>query len=111
MGSAGEKKTRKQRRYSPTVERLEEVRLLSSAAQAHPIASVAAEHDLLGDLPGAVSHLPEGSQPFSGATWDAALVQTELSDILGSSSARDVDGKQRHHDDFAHGLGAAPADG
>jgi DNA-directed RNA polymerase specialized sigma24 family protein len=84
LGSASGNKNRKQRRYSPTVERLEEVRLLSSAAQAHPLASVAAEHDLLSDLPGAVSHLGVGSQPFSSATWDAAL---ELADVLGSAGA------------------------
>ena len=48
---------------------------------------MAAEHDLLADLPGAVSHLGEEAHPFSSATWDAALVQTELSDILGSVGA------------------------
>ncbi len=87
MGSAREKKSRKQRRYSPTVERLEAVRLLSSAAQAHPIATMAAEHDMLADMPGAVSHLPDGSHSFSGATWDEALGQTELADILGTAGA------------------------
>jgi DNA-binding CsgD family transcriptional regulator len=85
LGSAGGNKNRKQRRYSPTVERLEEVRLLSSASQAHPLANVAAAHDLLTDMPGAVSHLGVGSQPFSSATWDAALVETELGDILGTA--------------------------
>ena len=35
--SGGEKQNRRQRRYSPTVERLEAVRLLSSATQAHPL--------------------------------------------------------------------------
>ena len=31
-------------------------------------------------------HLGDGSHAVSSATWDAALVQTELSDILGSTS-------------------------
>ena len=84
MGTAGGNQNRKQRRYSPTVERLEEVRLLSAATQAHPLASLAAEHDMLSDLPGAVSHLGVGAHPFSSATWDAALEQT---DILSSAEA------------------------
>jgi RNA polymerase sigma factor (sigma-70 family) len=87
LGSAREKMSRKQRRYSPTVELLEAVRLLSSATEAHPLTSLAAEHDLLADLPGAVSHLGDDATPFSSATWDEALVQTELSDILGSAGA------------------------
>ena len=81
--SAGEKQNRRQRRYSPTVERLEAVRLLSSATQSHPLASLAAEHDVLTDPTGAVPHLADGSHAVSSATWDAALVQTELADILG----------------------------
>jgi RNA polymerase sigma factor (sigma-70 family) len=81
--SAGEKQNRRQRRYSPTVERLEAVRLLSSATQAHPLTSLAAEHDVLTDPTGAVPHLADSSQAVSSATWDAALVQTELADILG----------------------------
>jgi RNA polymerase sigma factor (sigma-70 family) len=82
--SAGEKQNRRQRRYSPSVERLEAVRLLSSATQAHPITSLVAEHDVLTDPTGAaVPHLADGSHAVSSATWDAALVQTELADILG----------------------------
>jgi RNA polymerase sigma factor (sigma-70 family) len=81
--SAGEKQNRRQRRYSPTVERLEAVRLLSSATQAHPLTGLAAEHDVLTDPTGAVPHLADGSHAVSSATWDAALVQTELADILG----------------------------
>jgi DNA-binding CsgD family transcriptional regulator len=85
LASDGEKEGRRQRRYRPSVERLEAVRLLSSATQAHPLASVAAEHDLRAEAGGTVSHLGDGSQAaVSSATWDAALVQTELADILGS---------------------------
>ncbi len=47
----------------------------------------AAEHDLLADLPGAVSHAGDDATPFSTAAWDEALVQTELSDILGTAGA------------------------
>src|ERR1700735_3808427 len=80
--------TRKQRRYSPTVELLEAVRLLSSATEAHPLARLAvAEHDLLADLPGAVSHAGDDATPFSTAAWDEALAQTEVSDILGTAGA------------------------
>jgi RNA polymerase sigma factor (sigma-70 family) len=87
LSSSGEGKKRRQRRYSPTVERLEAVRLLSSATQAHPLTSLAAEHDVLADPSGMVSHLGDGSQAaVSSATWDAALVQTELADILGTGN-------------------------
>ncbi len=87
MSSGEEKKGRGQRRYRPTVERLEAVRLLSSATQAHPLAGLAAEHDVLaGESNGPGAHLGDGSHAVSSATWDAALVQTELSDILGSTS-------------------------
>src|ERR1022692_2022273 len=90
LASAGEKNKRTQRRYSPTVERLEAVRLLSSATQAHPLAGLAAEHDLLAEPLGVAHHLGDSPTTVSGATWDAALIQTELADILGpagSSSA------------------------
>jgi RNA polymerase sigma factor (sigma-70 family) len=83
VASGAEEKSRRQRRYSPTVERLEAVRLLSTTTQAHPLGSVAAEHDVLADPPGAIPHLADGSHAVSSATWDAALVQTELADILG----------------------------
>jgi DNA-binding CsgD family transcriptional regulator len=85
LGGASDKKSRKLRRYSPTVERLEAVRLLSSVTQAHPLASVAAEHDLRAESTGSVLHVADGSQQVSSATWDAALVQTELADILGTT--------------------------
>ena len=45
---------------------------------------MAAEHDLRADASDTVSHLGDGSQAVSSATWDAALVQTELADILGT---------------------------
>ena len=83
VASGGEQTNRRQRRYSPTLERLEAVRLLSSATQAHPLTSLAAEHNVLTDPTGSIPHLTDASQPVSSATWDAALVQTELADLFG----------------------------
>jgi RNA polymerase sigma factor (sigma-70 family) len=86
LASGGNKKTRTRRDYHPRVEGLEAVRLLSSAAQAHPLAAMAVEQDLLTDP---VQHpAPFGddalASPVSSATWDAALVQTHLADFLTS---------------------------
>jgi RNA polymerase sigma factor (sigma-70 family) len=65
---------------------MEALRLLSSAATAAPLSALAAEHDVLtdptaGKLP-QVNNLP----PVSSATWDAALVQTHLADLLSGLS-------------------------
>jgi RNA polymerase sigma factor (sigma-70 family) len=86
LASGGDKKTRTRRDYHPRVEGLEALRLLSGATQAHPLAAMAVEQDLLAD-PG--QHLaPLGddalASPISNATWDAALVQTHLADLLTS---------------------------
>jgi len=71
------------------VEGLEALRLLSSAAQAHPLAAMAVEQDLLADP---FQHLaPLGDDapapPVSSATWDAALIQTHLAEFLTSPIA------------------------
>ena len=86
MASGGDKKTRTRRDYHPRVEGLEALRLLSGATQAHPLAAIAVEQDLLAE-PG--QHpAPPGDDalapPVSSATWDAALVQTHLADLLTS---------------------------
>jgi len=86
LASGGDKKTRTRRDYHPRVEGLEAVRLLSGATQAHPLAAMAVEQDLLADP---VQHLaPLGDDmpapPVSSATWDAALVQTHLAEFLTS---------------------------
>ena len=47
MASGNENNPRARRDYRPSVERLEALRLLSSAAQAHPLTTMAAERDLL----------------------------------------------------------------
>jgi RNA polymerase sigma factor (sigma-70 family) len=60
---------------------MEALRLLSSAAQDHP--------ELLGasdGLPPESAKAPE-QPPVHGPTWDAALVQTQLADILGTDQA------------------------
>ncbi len=82
MASGTEKNPRSRRDYRPTVEVLEALRLLSSATQAHALTDVAAERDLPTDL------LPLGDetlkQGVSTATWDEALVQTQLAELLNS---------------------------
>jgi RNA polymerase sigma factor (sigma-70 family) len=69
------------------VEGLEALRLLSSATQAHAFSGVAAEHDLRADPARHAAPLESDAPAVSSATWDAALVQTELSAILGSPGA------------------------
>jgi RNA polymerase sigma factor (sigma-70 family) len=86
VASGGEKKKRRNRRYSPTVERLEAMRLLSSATEAHPLTSLAAQHDVHKDSTGAAPDLAGIAHAVSSATWDAALVQTELADIFGPAA-------------------------
>jgi RNA polymerase sigma factor (sigma-70 family) len=88
LASGGDKKTRTRRDYHPRVEGLEALRLLSSAAQAHPLAAIAVEQDLLADPAQHLAPLGDDAlaPPVSSATWDAALVQTHLADLLTSSS-------------------------
>jgi RNA polymerase sigma factor (sigma-70 family) len=78
--SSGQGKGKKRPAYRPSVEVLEALRLLSNAAQALPSFPVA--HDVL--PPGPTAVIPDAPTP-SSATWDAALGQTSLADILGSS--------------------------
>jgi RNA polymerase sigma factor (sigma-70 family) len=84
LASGGDKKTRTRRDYHPRVEGLEALRLLSSAAQAHPLAGMAVEQDLLADpVPHSAPLGDDALAPqISNATWDAALVQTHLADFL-----------------------------
>jgi RNA polymerase sigma factor (sigma-70 family) len=82
LASGTEKNPRSRRDYRPTVEGLEALRLLSSAAQAHALTEVFADRDLPTDL------LPLGdeslTQGVSTATWDEALVQTQLAELFNS---------------------------
>jgi RNA polymerase sigma factor (sigma-70 family) len=81
LGGDG-KQPRRRRHYRPTVEGLEALRLLSSATQAHPIAGVTAHHDLAADSGRPAAPVTNDAPTVSSATWDAALVETELSLIL-----------------------------
>jgi DNA-binding NarL/FixJ family response regulator len=82
LASGTDKNPRSRRDYRPTVEGLEALRLLSSATQAHALTDVAAERDLPTDL------LPLGHDALtpgvSTATWDEALVQTQLAELFDS---------------------------
>jgi RNA polymerase sigma factor (sigma-70 family) len=82
--AGGDKKTRTRRHYRPDVERLEALRLLSSATQPHAVAGLPSHHDVQADS--TKSAAPHGVEKpvVSSATWDAALVETELSEILKS---------------------------
>jgi RNA polymerase sigma factor (sigma-70 family) len=89
LASGNENNPRARRDYRPTVEGLEALRLLSSAAQAHPLATIAADRDLLADP---VQHpVPTGdetsAQAISTDAWDEALVQTQLTELLRSPGA------------------------
>jgi DNA-binding NarL/FixJ family response regulator len=84
LAGGTEKNPRSRRDYHPTVEGLEALRLLSSATQAHALTDVAAERDLLTDpLPLGDEALTQG---VSTATWDEALVQTELGELLNPTA-------------------------
>jgi DNA-binding CsgD family transcriptional regulator len=82
LASRTEKNSRSRREYRPTVEGLEALRLLSSATQAHALTDLAAARDLLAEP------LPLGDEArahgVSTATWDEALVQTELTELFNS---------------------------
>lgn len=82
MASRAEKSSRSRREYRPTVEGLEALRLLGSATSAHALTDLLTAHDSLAEP---LSRGDEAlAQGVSTATWDEALVQTELSALLGS---------------------------
>jgi RNA polymerase sigma factor (sigma-70 family) len=91
LGLAGgpDQKKRTRRHYRPTVEGLEALRLLSGAAQAHPLSGMIAERDLLTDP--VQEHFPTSedatSALVSSATWDAALGHTRLAEFLSDPLA------------------------
>jgi RNA polymerase sigma factor (sigma-70 family) len=87
LAGGDDEKPRTRRHYRPTVEGLEALRLLSSAAQAHPLAGVAAHHDLAADSSHQARTLDNDARAVSSATWDAALVETELSEILNPAGS------------------------
>jgi RNA polymerase sigma factor (sigma-70 family) len=87
LAGGAEKKTRTRRDYRPTVEGLEALRLLSSAAQAHPLPGMVVERDLLTDP--VQEPLTTGADApasaISNAAWDAALGHTHLADLFSES--------------------------
>lgn len=82
MAGGGDEKRRTRRSYRPTVESMEALRLLSSAAPAAPLTGFTAEHHA---LPEPATPAPPPNHDLgavSSETWDAALVQTHLADLL-----------------------------
>jgi DNA-binding CsgD family transcriptional regulator len=82
--AGGESKKRAGRAYRPTLEAMEALRLLSGTT-AMPLSGLVAEHNLLID-PVPTARPTTDLPPISSVTWDAALVQTHLSDILAGTS-------------------------
>src|SRR3954470_22854313 len=84
LAGGGDGKKRVGRSYRPTLEAMEALRLLSGAT-ATALPGLVAEHNLLPDhVPTA---LPSTELPsVSGDTWDAALLQTHLADILSGTA-------------------------
>lgn len=77
--SSGKRVGNRRRSYRPVVEAMEALRLLSNAAQMLP--GLVVERDSISP-----SGLPELAPSTVGdETWDAALVQTQLADILGTN--------------------------
>ena len=88
MAGGGDEKKRSRRSYRPAVEAMEALRLLSSATASLPPSGLAAEHNVLADPGTGAAPLANDLAPVSSATWDAALVQTRLADLLsGTGSA------------------------
>jgi RNA polymerase sigma factor (sigma-70 family) len=83
LAGGGEGKRRTRRSYRPTVETMEALRLLSSVAHATPLPGLTAEQNLLADSVSGSKSLVQDSPPVLNATWDSALDQTRLVDLLG----------------------------
>jgi DNA-binding CsgD family transcriptional regulator len=79
--AGGEGKKRTRRSYRPAVEAMEALRLLSSAVAAASFPGLAVEHNVLADH-GAAKPLVNALPSVPGETWDAALLQTHLTDLL-----------------------------
>jgi RNA polymerase sigma factor (sigma-70 family) len=85
MAGGAEEKKRVGRSYHPTLEVMEALRLLSSATAPTPLPGLAPEHNLLANpAPAAMPRL-DGLPAVSSGTWDVALVQTHLAEILSGA--------------------------
>jgi RNA polymerase sigma factor (sigma-70 family) len=92
-------KRKRRSAYRPTVEALEALRMLSSAA--HSLPHLTVERDLLHDV------TPVADPPdrlHSDAAWDAALTQTTLAELLGPSATTSARAALDAHD-ISAGLG------
>ena len=90
MTGGGEGKSRKRRDYRPMLQAAEALRLLSSAAAGVLFQGLAAEHDLQAASGPAAGTPLDDPVAASNATWDAALVQTQLAAIrsgIGQTTA------------------------
>jgi RNA polymerase sigma factor (sigma-70 family) len=93
LASSGDGKTRTRREYRPTVEGLEALRLLSSAAHAHALSAMIAERDLLTDPHHQSAPLDANAAAptVSNETWDVALGHAYLASRLGGPQVRMAD--------------------
>jgi RNA polymerase sigma factor (sigma-70 family) len=80
--SSGREQRKARRSYRPTVEALEALRLLSDTAQLLP--NVPVETEIIGP---SVPLLGGDTTTASSATWDAALSQTQLADLIGPTTS------------------------
>lgn len=86
--SSGHRDGKHRRSYQPAVEALEALRLLSSAAQALP--DVAVERDVIYSAP-VLEPTPAPTSSVADSAWDAALDQTRLAELLGTTTTPEVD--------------------
>ncbi len=84
MAGGEDKKSRARREYRPTLEGLEALRLLSSGGQAHAVSPSSPAHDGHPEATGAarLDEDPRAHGGVSKATWDEALVQSRVADLL-----------------------------
>ena len=80
MSGSGDGKVR--RSYKPSVESLEALRPLSSATASLPSVDLAIALDVVSHLGTSLPQVPGTTTP--GSTWDEALTQTRLGDILAA---------------------------
>jgi hypothetical protein len=81
LSDEGGEKSRSRRDYRPSLEAVESLRLLSSASAGAMFPGLAAVHDLPADPGPAAPTSVARSAAISNATWNAALVQTQLAEL------------------------------
>ena len=89
---------------------MEALRLLSSATASGAFPGLVAEHNVLGDHGAGTRTLGSALPSISGETWDAALLDTHLGDLLsGSNSAIVSPGEYAHERPGCPVVGASTA--